>query len=82
MSCGTGLRSSSDPKLLWVWCRPAAVVPIQPLAWKFPYAVGVALKSLKKKTLCKAAVTSPYSQFELHLHFNSVQMYGTMWVKE
>ena len=29
--------------LLWLW--PAAVVaPTQPLAWKLPYVVGVALK--------------------------------------
>ena len=25
-------------------CRPAATAPIQPLAWKRPYAMGVALK--------------------------------------
>ena len=33
----------------WLWCRPAAVGPIRPLAWKFPYAVGVALKKSKKR---------------------------------
>ena len=33
----------------WLWCRPAAVAPIQPLAWELPYAVGVALKRKKKK---------------------------------
>jgi len=37
-----------DPVLLWLWCRLAAVAPIQPLAWEPPYAVGVALKSKKK----------------------------------
>ena len=31
--------------LLWLWYRLAAVAPIRPLAWKFPYAVGAALKS-------------------------------------
>ena len=40
MSCGVG----SDAALLWLWRRPAAVAPIQPLAWERPYAVGVALK--------------------------------------
>ena len=30
--------------LLWLWCRPAAIALIQPLAWKPPYAVGAALK--------------------------------------
>ena len=36
-----------DPALLWLWCRPAAVTPIRPLAWEPPYAVGVALKRQK-----------------------------------
>ena len=26
------------------WCRPAAVAPIRPLAWKLPHAVSAALK--------------------------------------
>ena len=29
-------------------CRPAATTPNRPLAWKFPYAMGVSLKSPKK----------------------------------
>ena len=36
-----------DPALLWLWCRPAAVAPIGPLAWEPPYVVGVALKRQK-----------------------------------
>ena len=28
--------------------RPVTVTPTQPLAWKLPYAVSVALKSKKK----------------------------------
>ena len=27
-SCGVDCRCSSDPPLLWLWCRPAAVAPI------------------------------------------------------
>ena len=49
MSCGTGLRCDSDLVLLWLWCRPAAAVPIQPLAWELPYATDVALKKNKNK---------------------------------
>ena len=49
MSCGVGHRCSLDPALLWLWCRPAAVGPIRPLAWELPYAVGKALKRKKKK---------------------------------
>ena len=42
MSCGVVRRCVSDPALLW--CRPAAVALIRPLAWESPYALGVALK--------------------------------------
>ena len=28
MSCGVGLGSSSDPPMLWLWCRLAAVASI------------------------------------------------------
>ena len=49
VSCGVGLRCGSDPKLLWLWCKPTAVALIGPLPWEFPYAWGVALKSKKKK---------------------------------
>ena len=33
---------------MWLWCRPVAAAPIQPLAWEPPYAVGVALKRQEK----------------------------------
>ena len=38
-----------DPPLLWLWCRLAAAAPIRPLAWKLPFAEGVALKKAKQK---------------------------------
>ena len=37
--------------LLWLWCRPAAVSLIGPLAWELPYAAGTALKKKKKNSL-------------------------------
>ena len=49
MSCGVGRRRSLDPALLQLWCRPAAVILIGPLAWGLSYAAGAALKSKKKK---------------------------------
>ena len=53
MSCGVGCRlgsgSGSDPALLWLWRKLAAVAPIGPLAWEPPNATGVALKKKKKK---------------------------------
>ena len=49
MSCGVGRRRASDRVLLWLWCRLAAVVPIRPLPWEPPHAVGTALKRQKDK---------------------------------
>lgn len=41
MSCGGDHRHGSDPELLWLRCRPAAVAPIQPLAWQLPCTTGL-----------------------------------------
>ena len=43
--------------LLWLWCRPAAVALIRPLAWEPLYAMGVALKRPKKKKSITLIVT-------------------------
>ena len=48
MSCGVGHRRGSNPKLLWLWCRPEAVALIRPLAWEPPYAVGGVLEKDNK----------------------------------
>ena len=37
-------RWVKDLALLWLWCRPAAVAPMWPLAWELPYAADAALK--------------------------------------
>jgi len=47
MSCGVGHRCGSDPMLLWLWYRPAAVATVQPLVWGLPYAAGAAPKRQK-----------------------------------
>ena len=44
-----------DPALLWLWCRPAAVAWIQPLAWEPPYATAAALKRQKKQNKTKTS---------------------------
>ena len=49
MSCGVGHKCGLDLVLLWLRRRPAATAPMQPLAWEPPYALGMALKRLKKK---------------------------------
>ena len=48
MSCGVGRRHGSDPVLLWLWHRPAAVALIGPLAWEPPYAEGAAQEMAKQ----------------------------------
>ena len=45
MNCGVGRRHGWDPVLLWLWCRLAAIAPIEPLAWEPPCAVGVDLQN-------------------------------------
>ena len=49
MSCGVGHTRGSDLAFLWLWCRPEATDPLQPLAWEPPYAKGAALKKQTKK---------------------------------
>ena len=44
LDCVASHRCGSDPKLLWLWSRPAPVAPIWPLTWDLPYAAGAALK--------------------------------------
>ena len=47
MSHDVGHRRVSDPVLLWLWHRLAAIALIRPLAWEPPYAAGAALKKTK-----------------------------------
>ena len=49
VNCGVGCRRSSDPTLLWLWCRLVATAPIGPLAWEPPCAAGAALEKAKRQ---------------------------------
>ena len=49
MSCSVVGISGSD--LEWLWYRPAAAAPIQPLGWEPPHAMGVAIKRPKNLKL-------------------------------
>ena len=51
VNCGVGRRCGSDPTLLGLWCRPAAVALIGSLAWELPHAAVVALKKQKNKKI-------------------------------
>ena len=57
MSCGVDHRPGSDLALVWLWCRPAAVAPIQPLAWEPPYAALQPWGKKKKKELAIRILT-------------------------
>ena len=50
VSWGVGHRRGSDLLLPWLWCRPAAMAPIQPLVWELPYAAGVTVKRTTTKS--------------------------------
>ena len=45
---------------MWLWCRPAAVPPVQPPDWEAPFATGTTLKSKNKKTKKKQQKKKPY----------------------
>ena len=49
VSCDVGCRHGWDPVLLWLWCRLAAAVSIQPLAWELLYATKCGPKKQKKQ---------------------------------
>ena len=72
MSCGVGRRRVSDPKLLWLWRRLAATVPIGPLSWDPPYAMGVTLKKTK---------TPPKSMLYYLKVYHIILFYPILWVK-
>ena len=82
MNCDAGHRCSLDPVLLWLWCRPAAVAPIQPLAWELPHASGVALKrqktkkKKKKKKRCWRFITGPEDMVERSIYISQGRGWG------
>jgi len=42
-----GGRCGLDP--VWLWRRPAAAAPIQPLAQELPYAAGMDIRKKKRE---------------------------------
>ena len=55
-------QTQLDLKCLWLWCRPVAIAPIQSLAWKLPYAMGIALPP-QKKAEEKKEIQKPLSEY-------------------
>ena len=65
VSYGVGRRCGLDPLLLWLWCRPASIPLIRPLAWELPYAVGIALKKKSEKEKQKKKYIYTYTHTEV-----------------
>ena len=63
MGCGVGRRHISDLALLWLWCRPAAVAPIRPLAWESLHDVDAAKKKPHKARISGFKPLSPFKVF-------------------
>ena len=61
MSCDVGRRRGLDLAFLWLWHRPAATVPIRPLAWEPPYATCAALEKTNKRQKLYKMVDHPSS---------------------
>ena len=68
VSCGVGQRLGLDAVLLWLWCRLAAAALIRPLAWEFPQAIGVALKSKTNKKTPTIFINKTFFFVFLGLH--------------
>ena len=71
MNCGVGHRHGSDTELLWLWCRPASVALIRPLAWKLPYATAVAIKKKKNNYLNMSSNLGVRNSGRAHLNNSS-----------
>ena len=63
MSCGVGLRHSSDLALLWLWRRLVAAVLIGLLVWEPSYAAGAALEKAKRQEKKKSKMIAEMKEF-------------------
>ena len=62
-------------------CGPAAVTPMQSLAWELPYAMGAALKKKKKLVSpgCKNSNTNRYKIREVKVPRDNICVLGNTW---
>ena len=76
-SCSVGHTHGLDLALLWRQHGPAAAALIQPLAWEFPYAMGVAIKKQINKFLKKLTQGIPIVAQQKRIRLVSLRM----WVR-
>ena len=79
MICGVGHRRGLDPTLLWLWCRPAAIALIRPLAWKPPCAVGVAIKYKQKESKTHSLKNNLHLNMKSSIHFSNKLSHIVFW---
>ena len=68
MSCHVVLRHSSNLALLWLWLRPVAAAPVQPLFRETPYATGIALKRKTIFFLYFRITITHRHYWKMHIH--------------
>ena len=76
VSWGAVCRRGLDTVLLWLWCRPSATAPIQPLTWEPTYAMDAALKKDKKKKKKKASESCLQRHFKSNVSSFSIKLLG------
>ena len=69
MSCSVGHRRGLDLPLPWLWCMPAAVAPIGPLAWEPQNAAGAVRKKERNRIQIRR------EEVKLSLYTNDMMLY-------
>ena len=80
MSCGVGCRCGSDPMSLWLWRRPVATAPIQPLAWEPPYAAGAAQEIATTTATTTTTTKKDKRQKKIFSHLIHRRLWGNVLI--
>ena len=78
MSCGVDLGYSSNPALLWLWCRPAATAPDLTPRLGTSICRGCGPKKKKKKRMTCSPHPQPH-QHGTRLSHRGLVLGGPLW---